>query len=95
MCEMEMPVPCDKCREWVDLNSTRESELDKGKMLCPECYSTDYLVKEKVEEIKDIQFMLDNNDQEVKGDRRGWKRNIKELKKEITNLGYDPEEYLY
>lgn len=30
---MEMPVPCSKCGEWVELNSTRESELNKGKML--------------------------------------------------------------
>lgn len=92
---MEMPVPCDKCRKWVELNSIRESELNKGQMLCPECYSIDDTVKDKIEEIKDIQFMLDNNDPEVKGGRRGWKRNIKELKKEIVDLGYDPEEYLY
>lgn len=52
-------------------------------------------VKDKIEEIKDIQLMLDNNDLEVKGDRRGWKRNINELKQEIIELGYDPEEYLY
>lgn len=64
-------------------------------MLCPECYSTDDLVKDKIEEIKDIQLMLDNNDPEVKGDRLGWKRNIKDLKQEIIELGYDPEEYLY
>jgi len=91
---MEMPVPCDKCGEWVELNDTRESELDKGKMLCRECYSTDYCAKQKIEEIKDIQYMLDNNDPEVKGDRRGWKRNIKELKQEIVELRYDPEEYV-
>ena len=86
---MEMPVPCSKCGEWVELNSTRESELNKGKMLCPECYSTDDSVKDKIEEIKDIQLMLDNNDPEVRGDRRGWKRNINKLKQEIIELGYD------
>lgn len=90
---MEMPVPCDKCHEWVELNSTRESELDKTKMLCPNCFATDSLVHDKVEEIKDIQYMLDNNDSEVKGDRRGWKRNIKELKQEITKLGYNYEDH--
>lgn len=95
MCEMEMPVPCDKCGKWVELNSTRESKLNKGQMLCHECYSIDDTVKDKIEEIKDIQIMLDNNDPEVKGDRRGWKRNIKELKKEIVDLGYDPEKYMY
>lgn len=92
---MEMPVPCDKCGEWIELNSARESRLEKGKMLCPECFSADDMVKDKIEEIKDIQYMLDSNDPEVKGDRRGWKRNIKELKEEITDLGYDPEEYLF
>ena len=50
---MEMPVPCSKCGEWVELNSTRESELNKGKMLCPECYSTEDSVKDKIEEIKE------------------------------------------
>ena len=28
---MEMPVPCSKCGEWVELNSTRESELNKAR----------------------------------------------------------------
>lgn len=90
-----MPVPCDKCKEWVELNSTRTSELDNTKMLCPECFSTDSSVHNKVGEIKDIQYMLDNNDPEVKGDRRGWKRNIKELKNEIKELGYNAEDYIY
>ena len=31
---------------------------NKEKMLCPECYSTDDSVKDKIEEIKDIQLML-------------------------------------
>ena len=34
-------------------------------------------------------YMLDNNEPEVKGDRRGWKRNIKEAKQKIKELGYD------
>lgn len=89
-----MPVTCTKCNEWVELNSTRESKLTRGVLLCPECSSTDSIVKYKIEEIKDIQNMLDNNDPEVHGDRRGWKRKIKDLKKEITDLGYDPEQYL-
>lgn len=86
---MEMPVPCDGCHEWVELNDTRQSELDPKKMLCRECYSTDYLVNQYKEEINDIQYMLDNNEPEVKGDRRGWKRNIKELKQQISDLGYN------
>jgi len=92
---MEMPVPCSKCGEWVELNDTRESELNKGEMLCKSCYWIDSEAKSKVREIQDIQLMLDNNDPEVKGDRRGWKRNIKELKAEIKELGYDYNDYEY
>lgn len=92
---MEMPVPCSKCGKWVELNDTRESELNRGEMLCRECASSDYLVKQKIEEIQDIQYMLDNNDPDVRGDRRGWKRNIKDLKKEIEDLGYDYSDYEY
>lgn len=91
---MEMPVPCDKCGEWVELNDTRESELKKGEMLCRECYHIDSEVKSKVEEIEDIQLMLDNHDEEVRGNRMGWKRNIKELKSEIKELGYDYAVYI-
>lgn len=92
--EMEMPVPCDKCGEWVELTDCRTSELTK-KLLCRDCCDVEDEVKAKIDEIKDIQYMLDNNDEEVRGDRRGWKRNIKDLKKEIIELGYDPEELLY
>lgn len=86
---MEMPVPCDKCKEWVELNSTRQSEFNKNEMLCRDCYHIDSEVKDLFDEIKDIQYMLDNNEPEVKGDRRGWKRNIKEAKQKIKELGYD------
>ena len=92
---MEMPVPCDKCKERVELNSTRESELTRGLMLCSSCSGTESLVKQYVDEIKDIQYMLDNNDPEVKGDRRGWKQNIKDLKNKISDLDYDFEDYNY
>lgn len=89
---MEMPVPCNKCGEWVELNDTRQSELNEKDMLCRECYSIDNTVNGYKEEIDDIQHMLDNNDPEVKGDRRGWKRNIKELKTKISELGYNYDE---
>ncbi|OJU34446.1 MAG: hypothetical protein BGN96_13895 [Bacteroidales bacterium 45-6] len=91
---MEMPVPCDKCNEWVELNDTRESPLKKGRMLCRNCFSDEYEVKNKIDEIESIQYMLDNNDPEVKGNRLGWKSNIKQLRSEMSSLGYDPEEYL-
>ena len=43
---------------------------------------------------KVIETSLEQLIPEVKGDRRGWKRNIKELKKEIEDLGYNPDEFL-
>lgn len=76
-----MPVPCDECKGWIELNETRESPLKKDKMLCRECYSGASQVRDMIDEIKDIQYMLDTNDEAVKGDRRGWKANIKVLKK--------------
>ena len=86
---MEMPVPCDKCGDWVELNETRESPLENGKMLCKQCYSEASQIKDIVAEIKDIQYMLDNNDESVKGDRRGWKANMKVLKNQLLQQGYD------
>lgn len=85
-----MPVPCEKCDEWVELNSTRKSRLTK-KLLCDSCCEEENNIKDMIDEIEDIQHMLDTNDPEVKGDRRGWKKNIKELKEKIKNLGYDFE----
>jgi|GEM_PF-2128510 hypothetical protein len=90
---MEMPVPCSKCKKWVELNDTRKSRLNRGDMLCPNCYSNDYSAYEMIREINDIQSMLNNNDPEVKGDRRGWKKNIKELKEEVAELGFDSDDY--
>jgi len=89
--EMEMPVLCEKCGEWVELNDCRQSELTK-RLLCRDCCNVEDKVKAAADEIKDIQYMLDNNDEQVRGDRKGWKQNIKILKKEIIELGYNPEE---
>ncbi|MCT3917517.1 hypothetical protein HZQ04_15760 [Elizabethkingia anophelis] len=85
---MEMPVICNKCNELVELHSTIESDLT-GNLLCRNCASEENEVKELLDEIEDIQYMLDNNDPQVKGDRRGWKANIKQLQNRIKDLGYD------
>lgn len=90
---LECPVPCEKCNCWVELNETRESELDKNMMLCRSCYEADSQAADYIKEVKDIQYMLDNNDPEVKGNRRGWKKNQKELKQKIAELGYCYDDY--
>ncbi|MCT4078393.1 hypothetical protein HZP59_14600 [Elizabethkingia anophelis] len=84
---MEMPVICNKCKECVELYDTVVSDLTNN-LLCNNCASEENEVYEYLEEIKDIEYLLDNNDPEVIGDRRGWKNNIKELKSKIEKLGY-------
>jgi len=85
---MEMPVPCPKCNEWTELNETRESGLTK-KLLCHSCASDENEVNEWVEEAKTIICDLENHAEYMKGDRRGWKKNLKELKEKILSAGYD------
>ena len=84
---MEMPVNCSKCGEWVELNSTRESPLNQ-QLMCSDCYHKDDEVNDLVEEAKDIIYDLENQAEYMKGDRRGWKKNLKELKEKISSLGY-------
>lgn len=86
--ELEMPVPCAECDDWVELNETRESPIYRNKMVCKNCYAEHYIIKEIVDEIKDIQYMFDCNDETLKGDRRGWKKNMKDLKNELLEKGY-------
>lgn len=85
---MEMPVTCPKCNEWVELNETRESDLTK-KLLCKSCCSEENQINEWVEEARDITYDLDNNAEHMKGDRRGWRKNLKEIKDKIKKAGYD------
>lgn len=84
---MEMPVICEKCDECIELNETRTSKLTK-KLLCENCCDTENLVYDLFEEAKDIQYDLENNAEYMKGDRRGWKNNLKELKDKISKAGY-------
>ena len=93
---LEMAVPCCSCFEWVELNDTRESELYGGRnrMLCHNCYDIESEVKSKIDEIKDIQLMLGNDDEEVKGKRREYKQRIKDLRKEVSDLGYSLDDHL-
>jgi len=89
---MEMPVQCQKCKDIVELNSTRESNLTK-KLLCSDCCSEENEVFELVSEADDIRYDLENYAEHMKGDRRGWKNNLKELKEKIKSFGYDYDFY--
>lgn len=85
-----MPVPCTKCGEWVELDSTKGSPLSYSRMLiCSECYDKEDEVYQLLEEAKDINYDLENHAEHMKGDRRGWKQKLKELKEKISKLGYD------
>lgn len=90
---MEMPVNCSKCGEWIELNSTRESPLN-NQLMCSNCFDNDKEVHELIEEAKDIHYDLENYAEHMKGDRRGWKKNLKELKAKISSLGYSFDDYL-
>lgn len=90
---MEMPVPCSRCSEIVELHSTRESELNE-QLLCEDCYNLDNKVYELVEEAKDIHYDLENYEEYMKGDRRGWKKNLKELKNKISKLGFSFDDFV-
>lgn len=89
---MEMPVMC-KCGEWIELDSTRESPLKKDQLLCRECFSSEDKVNDLIQEAKDIQYDLDNDAEYMKGDRRGWKKRIKEIKEQVKKLGYNYDDY--
>ena len=91
--EMEMPVDCIKCGEWVELDTTREAPITK-KLVCINCYQKEEEVKSLVEEAKDINYDLDNYAEHMKGDRRGWKKNLKELKEKISALGYSFDDFI-
>lgn len=84
---MEMPVICEKCDDFVELNETRTSKLTK-KLLCENCSDTENRVYDLFEEAKDIQYDLENDAEHMKGDRRGWKKSLKELKDKISKSGY-------
>lgn len=90
---MEMPVPCCRCEEIIELHSTRKSPLN-NQLLCEDCFSTDDEVNDWVEEAKDIHYDLENHAEHMKGDRRGWKKNLKELKEKISKAGYSFDDYV-
>lgn len=84
---MEMPVPCS-CGEWVELHSTRQSPMNQ-RLICLACYNKETEVRPLIEEAQDISYDLENYAEHMKGDRRGWKKKLKELKANISKLGYD------
>lgn len=90
---MEMPVQCIKCDEVVELNSTRHSPISK-QLLCEACFSVEDEVNDLMCEARDIKYGLDNYADYMKGDRRGWKRNLKELKAKVIDLGFDFDDLL-
>jgi len=90
---MEMPVPCERCGEVVELHETRKGPLTK-ELVCDECFSKEDQINDLIEEAKTISDDLENHEEYMKGDRRGWKRNLKELKAKIEIEGFDLNEYL-
>lgn len=91
--EMEMPIDCSKCGEWVELDSTREGPLTKN-LVCKNCFATEEEARSLIEEAKDISYDLENYAEHMKGDRRGWKKNLKELKEKISSLGYSLDDFI-
>ena len=89
-----MPVKCIKCEEWIELHTTKESPLNNNQLLCSDCYNKDNEVLELIEEAKDIHYDLENDEEYMKGDRRGWKKNLNEIKAKIKSRGYDFKDYL-
>jgi len=93
MCNnMEMPVPCDKCGEWVGLNSVRQAESDRNKLFCDKCYEIDSEVDMLFQQILDYEHELDNDTENVKGRRREYRKYIKENENRIKELGYSLDE---
>lgn len=88
-----MPVPCSRCNEWVDLDDTRIGSLTK-ELVCDNCFSEEDQVNDLIEEAKTISYDLDNYEEYMTGDRRGWKKNLKELKAKIEKAGYNLNDYL-
>lgn len=90
---MERPVICQECTEEVELHSCKESPIN-NKLICPECYYKHDKANDYADEAKVIQLDLDNKEDYMKGDRRGWKNNIKQLKLKIKELGFEPDDLI-
>jgi hypothetical protein len=87
--EMEMPVPCDGCGEWVELNECRHSPLTQ-KLVCRNCAQRDKKTYDIRSRIEELQLDLDDNAEYMKGNRRGYKKELKDLKMKLT--GFENEE---
>lgn len=93
--EMEEPVNCPKCGEWVELFDCRRSDLSRylgrktNELICDSCADEENEVYEMIEEIDDIQLDLDSNAEHTRGNRRECKSMIKDLKGKIRALGYN------
>lgn len=91
---MEMPVPCDNCGEWVELNNCKESDLTK-KLMYRSCCLVEDEVHQLKEEITDLQLDLDNEAEYTIGNRRMYKKEIKEKKERIKELGFNYDDLVY
>lgn len=91
---MEMPVPCDNCGEWVELNDCKESDLTK-KLMCRSCCQVEDEVHQLKEEITDLHLDLDNEAEYTVGNRRMYKKEIKEKKERIKELGFSYDDLVY
>ena len=80
---MEMPVPCNKCGEWVELNDTRQSPYSE-ELICPECYNAEEARKEIENEIRDLEEDLENEAEYTVGHRREHKKQLKELRERLV-----------
>ena len=81
--EMEMPCPCDDCGKWFDLNDGRESPYRRGITICRECHDRQSERKELENQIEELQLDLDNEAEYTVGNRREYKKELKELKQKL------------
>jgi hypothetical protein len=87
--ELEMPVPCDGCGEWVELNECRESPLTQN-LVCRNCYQRDKKIDDIRSQIEELQLDLDNDAEYVKGNRRKYKKELTDLKLKLIELEENP-----
>ena len=80
--EMEMPCLCD-CGKWFDLNDGRESPYRRDVVICRDCYDKQSERRELENQIEDLQLDLDNEAEYTVGNRRMYKKELKELKEKL------------
>lgn len=84
--DMEMPCPCDECGGWFDLNDGHESPYKRGIVICRNCYDKQNERKELENQIEELQLDLDNEAEYTVGNRRMYKKELKELESKLEKL---------